>query len=97
LRQAIRAYISEVKSLSELKGITTATITIIYKKGAKRGQITDVQHGYGNIVSTLLHTHVEEGYCIEIIVAKGEARIMEAFIAALKINKQISEVKVTLL
>jgi metal-responsive CopG/Arc/MetJ family transcriptional regulator len=46
---------------------------------------------------TFLHTHVEEGYCIEITVAKGDAQIMKAFIAALKANKQISEVKVTLL
>jgi metal-responsive CopG/Arc/MetJ family transcriptional regulator len=49
------------------------------------------------VVLTFLHTHVEEGYCIEIIVAKGDAQIMKAFIAALKANKQISEVKVTLL
>jgi len=97
LRQAIRAYISEGKRLSELNGKTTAIITVIYQKGAKTGQIADVQHRYGNIVLTFLHTHIEEGYCIEIIVAKGDAQIMKAFIATLKINKQISEVKVTLL
>jgi CopG family nickel-responsive transcriptional regulator len=97
IRQALRAYISEGKRLSELKGKTTATITIIYQKGARTGQIADVQHSYGNIVSTFLHTHIEEGYCIEIIVVKGDAQVMKAFIAALKANKQISEVKVTLL
>jgi CopG family nickel-responsive transcriptional regulator len=97
IRQALRAYISEDKRLSELKGKITATITIIYQKGAKRGQIADVQHGYGNIVLTFLHTHIEEGYCIEIIIAKGDAEVMKSFIAALKANKQISEVKVTLL
>ena len=97
IRQALRAYISEGKRLSELKGKITATITIIYQKGARTGQIADVQHGYGNIVLTFLHTHIEEGYCLEIIVAKGDAQVMKAFIAALKANKQISEVKVTLL
>lgn len=97
VRQALRAYISEGKRLDELKGKITATITIIYQKGARTGQIADVQHSYSNIVLTFLHTHIEEGYCIEIIVAKGDAEIMKAFIAALKVNKQISEVKVTLL
>jgi CopG family nickel-responsive transcriptional regulator len=97
IRQALRAYISEGKRLGELQGKITATITIIYKRGSRTGQIADVQHGYGNVVLTFLHTHVEEGYCIEIIVAKGDAQIMKAFIAALKANKQISEVKVTLL
>ena len=97
VRQALRAYVSEGKRLDELKGKVTATITIIYQKGARTGQITDVQHNHGNIVLTFLHTHIEEGYCIEIIVAKGDAEIMKAFISALKVNKQISEVKVTLL
>ena len=97
IRQALRAYISEGKRLSELQGKITATVTIIYQRGARSGQIADVQHGYSTIVLTFLHTHVEEGYCIEIIVAKGDAQVMKAFIAALKGNKQISEVKVTLL
>jgi CopG family transcriptional regulator, nickel-responsive regulator len=97
VRQALRAYISEGRRLDELKGKVAATITIIYQKGARTGQITDVQHHYNNIVLTFLHTHIEEGYCIEIIVAKGDAEIMKGFIVALKANKQVSEVKVTLL
>ena len=97
IRQALRAYMSEGKRLDELKGENKAIVTIIYKKDAKIGHVANVQHSYGNIVSTFLHTHIEEGYCIEIIVAKGHAQVMKAFIAALKANKQISEVKVTLL
>ena len=97
IRQALRAYLSENRRLSELQGKTTATITIIYQRDAKTGQITDIQHSYSNLVLTFLHTHVEEGYCIEIIVAKGDARAIKALIDALRANKQISEVKVTIL
>jgi CopG family nickel-responsive transcriptional regulator len=97
IRQALRAYMSESRRLSELQGRTTATITIIYQRDAKTGQITDIQHSYSNVVLTFLHTHVEEGYCIEIIVAKGDAKVIKALIDALRANKQISEVKVTIL
>ena len=97
IRQALRAYLSENRRLSELQGRTTATITIIYQRDAKKGQITDIQHSYSNVVLTFLHTHVEEGYCIEIIVAKGDAQAIKALINALRANKQISEVKVTIL
>ena len=97
VRQALRAYLSEAKRLEELKGNITATITIIYQKGAKTGQNSDCQHHANNVVLTFLHTHVEEGYCIEVIVAKGDAQTMKAFITALRANKQVSEVKVTLL
>lgn len=97
VRQALRTYISEAKKLDDLRGNITATITIIYQKGAKTGQQTDSQHHFSNVVLTFLHTHIEEGYCIEVIVARGEAQLMKAFITSLRASKQVSEVKVTLL
>jgi CopG family nickel-responsive transcriptional regulator len=96
VRQALRAYISEAKRLEELKGNITATITIIYQKGHRTG-MADTQHHYSNVVLTFLHTHIEEGICIEVIVAKGDAQTMKRFITALRGNRQVSEVKVTLL
>ena len=97
IRQALRAYISESRRLSELQGRITATITIVFKREARRGQITDVQHNFGHVILTFLHTHVEEGNCIEIIVARGDAREIRDLIEALKGNEQISEVKITIL
>ena len=96
LRQALRNYISEAKRLDELKGTIAATITIIYQKGARTTK-NDNQHHVSNVVLTFLHTHIEEGYCIEVIVAKGDAKLMKAFIESLRTNKQVSEVKVTIL
>jgi CopG family transcriptional regulator, nickel-responsive regulator len=97
VRQALRSYLSEAKRLEDIKGNITATITVIYQKGAKTGQITDSQHHLNNLVMTFLHTHIEDAGCIEIIVAKGDAHIMRDFIKTLKTNKQVSEVKVSLL
>jgi CopG family nickel-responsive transcriptional regulator len=97
IRQALRAYMSESRRLSELQGKITAIITIVYQREAKRAQITDVQHQFGPVVLTFLHTHIEEGSCIEIIVAGGDAQVIKALIEALKVNEQISEVKVTIL
>ncbi|MGB9914219.1 MAG: CopG family ribbon-helix-helix protein [Candidatus Bathyarchaeales archaeon] len=97
IRQALRAYMSESKSLNELQGRVTAVITLIYKREAKRNQITDLQHNYSSTVLTFLHTHVEADSCIEIIVARGDAHVLKSLIQALKANKQISEVKVTIL
>ena len=97
IRQALRAYMSESRRLSELQGKITAIITIVYRREAKRSQITDVQHDFGPAVLTFLHTHIQEGYCIEIIVARGAAQVITALVQALKANEQISEVKVTIL
>ena len=97
IRQALRAYMSESKLLGELQGRITAIITIVYQHEAKRNKITDVQHNFGPAVLTFLHTHIQEGYCVEIIVARGEAQVIRALVQALKANEQISEAKVTIL
>jgi CopG family nickel-responsive transcriptional regulator len=97
IRQALRAYMSESRRLDELQGNTTAIITIVYRREAKRSQITDLQHNFGPAVLTFLHTHIQEGYCIEIIVTRADAQIIKALVQALKANEQISEAKVTIL
>ena len=97
IRQALRAYMSESRRLGELQGRITAIITIVYRREARRSQITDVQHNFVPVVITFLHTHIEEGNCIEIIVARGDAQVIKALIGAFKVNEQISEVKVTIL
>jgi CopG family nickel-responsive transcriptional regulator len=97
IRQALRAYMSESRRLGELQGRTTAIITIVYKREAKRSQITDLQHNFGPAVLTFLHTHIQEGYCVEIIVARADAQVIQALVQALKANEQISEAKVTIL
>jgi len=97
VRQALRSYMSESKRLEELQGRITVIITLIYRREARRGQITDLQHSYSDAVLTFLHTHVEADSCIEIIVARGAAQVLRSLIQALKSNKQISEVKVTML
>jgi CopG family nickel-responsive transcriptional regulator len=97
VRQALRSYMSESRRLEELQGRITATITLIYRREARRGQITDLQHSYRDAVLTFLHTHVEADSCIEIIVARGDAQTIRSLIQALKSNKQISEVKATIL
>ena len=97
VRHALRSYLAESKKLEELKGRITATITLIYRKDAHRGQITDLQHSYSGTILTFLHTHVELDSCIEVIVARGEAQTVRNLIQALKTNKQISEVKATII
>ena len=97
IRQALRAYMSESRRVGELQGRITAIITIVYLREAQRKQITDVQHNFGPVVLTFLHTHIQEGYCVEIIVAKGDAQVICALVQALKANEQISEAKVTIL
>jgi len=97
VRQALRAFIKESKSLKELEGQIAASITIIYERGARKGQISEIQHSFGNIISTFLHAHIDEDYCIEVIVVKGEAEKIRKLVEAFRTNEQINQIKVSIL
>ncbi len=97
IRQALRAFIAEHRSLRELEGEIVATITVIYGKGAKDDPTFKIQHDYSNIISTFLHSHVEEENCLEVMVVKGDAGVIRRLVDALKANEQITQVKVAVL
>ena len=97
VRQALRAFIMESRSLRELEGEIAASITIIYERDAKKGQISEIQHSFGDIISTFLHAHIEEDYCLEVIVAKGEAEKIRKLVGAFRTNEQITQIKVSIL
>lgn len=95
-RQALRVFLTEDLKIDELEGDTIATVTIIYKESADRRRILDSQHVYAGLVSTFLHTHIHEGFCLEVIILKGPAVAIRKFLDNLKSNEQIAQTKVTL-
>ncbi len=97
VRQALRTFIMESRSLRELEGEIAASITIIYERDAKKGQISEIQHSFGDIISTFLHAHIEEDYCLEVIVAKGEADTLRKLVDAFRTNEQITQIRVSVL
>jgi len=87
----------ESRSLRELEGEIAASITIIYKREATKGQISEIQHSFGNIISTYLHAHIDEEHCLEVIVVKGEAETIRKLVEAFRTNEQINQIKVSIL
>jgi CopG family nickel-responsive transcriptional regulator len=97
VRQALRLFLTEDVKIEELEGETVATITIIYKERADRRRILDAQHGYSGLVSTFLHAHIHEGFCLEVIILKGQALTIRKFVGNLRSNEQITQIKVAVL
>ena len=97
VRQALRTFIMESRSLKELEGEIAASITIIYERDATKGQISEIQHSFGDIISTFLHAHIDEDYCLEVIVVKGEADTIRKLVDAFRTNEYISQIKVSIL
>ena len=97
VRQALRAFMTEGDNLKDLEGELTATITIIYEREAKKEQISEIQHSYSDIISTFLHSHIDEAYCLEVIVVKGKSESIRKLVDAFRTNEQIVQIKITAL
>ena len=96
VRQALRSFILESRSLRELEGEITASITIIYERNTTKGQISEI-HSFGDIIQTFLHAHIDEDYCLEVIVIKGNVEAFRKLVDAFRTNENINQLKVSVL
>jgi CopG family nickel-responsive transcriptional regulator len=96
-RQALRQYLSDDLKIDEIDGDAVATITVIYRENADRRRLLETQHLYGGLVSTFLHAHIQEGFCLEVIILKGQAFLIEKFVDTLKQNEDIMQMKMSVL
>jgi len=96
LRQAIRAFMEEYRSLESITGEVTATVTVIYAKAAKNERMLSIQHEYENVVLTFLHSHVDKDNCLEVMVVKGPIQNIRKLTDALKANRAVKQIKVSL-
>lgn len=96
-RQALRQYLSEDVKIEEIDGEAVATITVIYQENSDRRKLVETQHLYSGLVSTFLHAHIQEGYCLEVIILKGQAFLIQKFLDTLRKNEDIMQSKVSIL
>jgi len=96
-RQALRHYLTEDLKIQDIEGDAVATITVIYKENADRRRLLETQHLHSGLVSTFLHTHIHEGFCMEVIILKGQGALIRKFIDNLRQNEQIMQIKVSVI
>ncbi|PVX23281.1 MAG: nickel-responsive transcriptional regulator NikR, partial [Candidatus Bathyarchaeum sp.] len=81
----------------ELEDEITASIAIIYERKISHGSISEIHHDFGDIISTFLHAHIDENYCLEVIIVKGDAGTFRKLVDAFHTNENITQLKVSVL
>jgi CopG family nickel-responsive transcriptional regulator len=97
LRQAIRFFVEEQRNLEEVEGEIIAIVTVVYEKAAKSNRMLTLQHEWGSIVLTFLHTHVDKRSCLEVMVVRGFMQAIRKLVDAMKANERVRQVKVTII
>jgi CopG family nickel-responsive transcriptional regulator len=97
VRQALRKYIAEYRELENIKGSIVATITALYEKRDKSEELTQLQHEFGDVITTYLHSHLAGNSCLEVMVVKGSSEKLKSLRDGLKANKHVKQLKFSIM
>lgn len=91
LRQLIRDSLAE-KCRVQGKGLVYGSITISYNHHTREACsiLTDVQHRFSEVIVCTTHVHADQDNCLEVIVVKGEADIVQSLIQDLSGIKAVN-------
>ncbi len=93
VRSGIKLLAEQAKSSMPLKGIVTATLTVVYKES--HADLDEVIHEHQKCIVTHLHHHLE-ATCIDLFILKGDAARIKALVQAVQHNKKLDHLKLVL-
>lgn len=91
-RDALRNFIDEIE-FSEQEGENNTVLTILYDENEiDKGELSLIQHKYKEI-SAMLHFHIDEINCLEVLIAKGNSERIKSMISEIRKIKKIKDLK----
>ena len=98
IQQAMRLFLSEHKWVEGPgSGECTGAIVLIYDHGVHEAEeeLTDLQHGYRQVINSTLHLHIDERNCLEIIAVRGSVSNVKVLIDRLAACRGVKQLKHT--
>jgi len=91
LREAMREFIDAAEWGLE-DGENTLILSMLYEKDAPRGDLLALQHRFSEI-RTMLHTHLGEVNCLELLVAEGSNARLKELVGRVRRIKAVKQIK----
>lgn len=98
MRLAVRDSLAQFSLHGKQRGSVMATVTIISETEQESSHmgLMDLRNGFEDLIFGNMHLHIQEGYCIEILLVKGEAENVMTFISRAKAVRGVMEANYTL-
>jgi len=98
IRDAVRDLLSEFELKRFEEGKVTATITVISEHEMHKvdERLMRLRHEHDEIVSSNMHIHLGETYCLEVFITEGEVKKVLDFISKIRAMRGIKQVKYTM-
>ena len=74
IRDALKDYLLRYQWMNEMEGDRIGIIAVIYDHHSLgvMEDLTNVQHEYSQHINAVMHVHMTETQCLEVIVVKGD-------------------------
>lgn len=99
IQDAMKNTIVEHKWMSEEKGGRVGILVIVFDHHTRNleGVLTEIQHQYGQIISSTMHLHLDDRMCLEAIAVRGEANQIKELSDKLRSKRGVQYVRPTIL
>ncbi len=92
VRAGIRSLISEEKERQDIIGSLHALLLVIHDEESEQ-QVTSSKHTFDELISTHIHSKIDNNKCLEIFLLKGEADNIKNMTKEFQTNKKMDRVK----
>lgn len=97
IRDALKDYIVRYQWMNEMEGERIGVITAIYDHHftGVMEDLMDIQHEYTKYITSTMHLHMTEKYCMEVIVVHGDVNFIRNLTEKIMRLKGVEHVKLT--
>ncbi|MEN3035576.1 MAG: nickel-responsive transcriptional regulator NikR [Candidatus Methanosuratincola sp.] len=97
IQQAMRLFLSE-HYWAEDEGECAGAVVVVYDHSARLAEeeLTDLQHNFRDAINSVLHIHVDDRNCLEIIAVRGRIGRVKGLIESLEKGKGVKQIKHTI-
>ncbi|MFQ5711489.1 MAG: nickel-responsive transcriptional regulator NikR [Candidatus Geothermarchaeales archaeon] len=99
VQTAMRNFISDYKWAQEEESVGTGALVIVYDHGVKGlgEDLTHTQHRYEGIINSVMHVHLDEHNCLEIVAVRGKNRDIRDLSQELMKKRGVKQLKLTII
>lgn len=91
VRDALKEFIDEAEWTSDA-GANTLILSVVYEKGPPKSALASLQHRFDEI-RTMLHTHLDERNCLEILIAEGASPRLKELVRRIRGIPGVKQIK----
>ncbi len=97
VRHAVQALLSKHRDIESATGTITAILTALYYQKGHSHSIRAVQHQFKDHLTATIHSHTDDGQCIDVMIVIARAEIVRDFLKKLRAQKKVLKVEASII